>query len=98
MVDVISRHWRDIDPSFGFLFIILQRQQWLCWTKVALMEVNVATMGISYHWKHTLSHHNDKASPNAPRLYEMSKKYGPLMELRLGTSKRILVALSPNVS
>ena len=65
---------------------------------MTLMEVNVATMGISYHWKPTLSHQNDKASPNAPRLYEMSKQYGPLMELHLGTAQRILVASSPSAA
>ena len=31
-------------------------------------------------------------------LYEMSKRYGPLMELRLGTSQRILVASSPSAA
>ena len=31
-------------------------------------------------------------------LYKMSKRYGPLMELRLGTSQRILVASSPSAA
>ena len=39
-----------------------------------------------------------KRLPLHQALYEMSKQYGPLMELRLGTSQRILVASSPSVA